>query len=206
MIEYLIPENPDDRILKRASDSIKEGNLVCIPTDTSWVVVCDPFNKKGVERLYRFKGASPLKHFSLICDTISKASEVANIGDSAFRMIRNKIPGHYTFIFEATKKIIRAVQASKNDHQVGVRFIPGNIVNKLVEIHGEVLLSTNISEEMMGLEEGSMFYSYQIEEKFPGDIQLILDPGEYEFAGQSTIVDLSVEGEAELIREGAGKW
>lgn len=206
MISYVIAENPDDRVLQRASELLKEGKLVCVPTDTAWVVVCDPFNKKGVEALYRFKGVSPLKHFSLLCDSISKASEVASISDSAFRMIRGKIPGHYTFIFEATKKITKAVQASKTDHQVGVRFVPQKIVNSLLDIHGDVLLSTNISNEMMGLEEDELFYSFQISERFPSGIDMIIDPGEYEFAGSSTIVDFSQDDAPVLIREGAGEW
>lgn len=206
MIAYVIAENPDDRVLQRASELLKDGKLVCLPTDTAWVVVCDPFNKKGVESLYRFKGAGPLKHFSLLCDSISRASEVASISDSAFRMIRGKIPGHFTFIFQATKKITKAVQASKTDHQVGVRFVPQRIVNSLLEIHKDVLLSTNITNEMMGVAEDETFYSFQISERFPSGVDMIIDPGEYEFVGPSTIVDLSEEGEPTLVREGAGVW
>ena len=49
MIEYVIAESPDDRILAKASQILKDGGLVCYPTDTNWLVVCDPFVKKGLE-------------------------------------------------------------------------------------------------------------------------------------------------------------
>ncbi|OUR93735.1 hypothetical protein A9Q84_19935 [Halobacteriovorax marinus] len=206
MIEYVVPESPDDRILKKASEILKNGGLVCYPTDTNWLIVCDPFIKKGLTKLYRLKNEGPLKHYSLICDTISRAQEVAHIHDSAFKMIRKKVPGHYTFIFEARKKITRAVQANKSDKEVGVRFCPDLISQNLVNLHGDVLLSTHITNELVGLNEGEEIYSYQIEETLRGPLDMIIDPGEYNFVGASTMVNLSVEGEVEVLRDGSGIW
>ncbi len=206
MIEYVVAQSPDDRVLSKASEILRAGGLVCYPTDTNWLIVCDPFNKKGVEKLYRIKNEGPLKHYSLICDTISRAVEIAFIHDSAFKMIRKKVPGHYTFIFEAKKKITRAVQANKNNKEVGVRFCPDLISQNLIKAHGDVLLSTHITPEILGLSEGEEFYSYQIEEAFRGPLDMIIDPGEYDFVGESTIVDLRVEGEVEVIRMGSGPW
>jgi len=203
MIEYVIAENPDDRVLTKVSEAIKSGGLVCLPTDTSWVVIADPFNKKGVEKLYRLKKVDKLKHFSLLCDTISRASEVAVIDDSVFRIIKKKIPGHFTFIFEATKKITRAVQANKTDHEVGLRFVPSTLIEKLLEIHGDVVISTNLTPDMIGISEEDEIYSYQIEEAIAGQLSMIVDPGDYDFAGLSTIVDFT-SGAPDIIREGVG--
>lgn len=203
MIEYVIAGNPDDRVLKNASEVIKKGGLVCLPTDTSWVVIADPFSKKGVEKIYRLKKVDRLKHFSLLCDTISRASEVAVIDDSVFRMIKRKIPGHFTFIFDATKKITRAVQANKMDNQVGLRFVPSTLVEKLLEAHGDVVISTNLTNEMISLGEDEDLYSYQIEEALSGQLEMIIDPDEHEFAGLSTIVDFT-SGAPEVVRQGIG--
>ena len=108
MIEYVIPENPDDRILRKASSLLSQGGLIAFPTDTNWIAVCDPFVKKGVEKLYSLKNEGKLKHYSILCDSLSRASEVAVIHNSAFRLLKKKVPGHYTFIFEAKKKITKA--------------------------------------------------------------------------------------------------
>ncbi|WP_127718341.1 L-threonylcarbamoyladenylate synthase [Halobacteriovorax sp. HLS] len=206
MIEYVIAESPDDRVLKKASDILKSGGLVCYPTDTNWLIVCDPFNKKGLEKLYRVKNEGPLKHYSLIADTISRAQEVAHIHDSAFKMIRKKVPGHYTFIFEARKKITRAVQANKSDKEVGVRFCPDLISQNLIAVHEDVLLSTHVTNELVKVSEGEEIYSYQIEEALRGQLDMIIDPGEYNFVGVSTIVNLTQEGVVEVLREGSGDW
>lgn len=204
MIEYLIPQSPDERILKKASELLAAGSLVAFPTDTNWVVACDPYSKIGVEALYKFKGETKTHHFSLLCDSISNASELANISDSAFKMIHRRVPGHYTFIFEAKKSITKALKASKTDHQVGLRFVPSKIVTKLIELYGKPLITTNILTSQLGLSEGEDVYGYLIEEVLSHQIGLILDPGEYEFVGPSTVIDFTVDGQPEVIREGAG--
>ena len=206
MIEYIIPENPDDRILRKASDFLKEGKLVAFPTDTNWIAVCDPFTKKGVEKLYSLKNEGKLKHYSILCDYLSRASDIAVIHNSAFRLLKKKVPGYYTFIFEAKKKITKAVQSSKTDHEVGIRFPPGILVNKLIEAHDGILMGTQLDHDFFNIEEHAEIYGYQVEEMVGGKIELILDPGETHFVGSSTIIDLKVDGHPELIREGVGEW
>jgi tRNA threonylcarbamoyl adenosine modification protein (Sua5/YciO/YrdC/YwlC family) len=123
MIEYIIAQNPDDRILKRCSDLLTQGKLLCLPTDTNWVVICDPFNKDAVEQLYRLKGESPQKHFSLLCSDISMASELAIIENQAFKLLKKLVPGHFTFIFNASKMITKYLKASKTDKEIGIRIL-----------------------------------------------------------------------------------
>ena len=202
MIEYVIPNNPDDRILQKAKDLLLSGGIVILPTDTNWVSLADPFSKKGVESLYQLKGEDRSHHFSLLCDTIKRASEAAHIDDNAYKILRNKIPGPFTFIFESRKPMIRALKASKSDHQIGVRFSPSILVTKLIEFYDGPLISTNIPFEKFSLENSTELYGYQIEECL-GHMALILDPGEIEILGQSTIIDFST-GVMELVREGCG--
>ena len=205
MIEYILDHSPDDRILKRASTIMKDGGIVCVPTDTHWVMLTDAFNKSGVEKLYRLKGEQKNHHFSVICSSISMASDYAVIPDSSFRLINRKIPGHYTFIFEATKKMIKTLKASKTDHEIGLRFIPIHFINALIELHGSGLISTNVDEKVLGIPfELNELYSFQLEECLSGKVDMIIDPGEYLFVGSSTIYNFAGEL-PELVREGAGE-
>lgn len=206
MIEYVLGHSPDDRVLQKAAALLRSGKLICFPTDTSWVFACSCEHKGAIEKLYKIKNEGKNKHFSLLSDDISKASEVAIIDNSAFKAIKRVVPGHYTFIFEATKKIAKLVQASKIDKEVGVRFVPSILVNKLIEAHGDVLLSTNIPNSLLGLDADSneMVYSYQIEDKIAHLMEMIIDPGEFEFSGESTIISFCSEDGVEVLREGAG--
>lgn len=202
MIEYVLDHNPDDRVISRACDILNSGGLVCLPTDTNWVLLANPYHKDGMEKLYKIKKENPQKHFSLLCNNISMASEVAVIDNQCFRLLKKAIPGHYTFIFEATKKIGKSIKASKTDKEIGLRFVPSELVQTLLDKLGDVVISTNIPARLFPEEE--MIYSYMIEDSSISHmIEMIIDPGEFEFVGVSTIVSF-LEGHPDVIREGAG--
>jgi len=205
MIEYVIAHNPDDRVLSKASSILNSGGLICLPTDTNWQVLANPYKKEALEKLYVLKRENQSKHFSLLCSSISMASELAHINDKAFRLLKKITPGHYTFIFEATKKIAKAIKATKTDKEVGIRFVPSELVSKLLEVHNDCVISTNINSNMVDTMEDGAIYSYMIEDKYSHLFQMIIDPGEIEFVGASSIVNLMDEEEFELIRAGAGE-
>lgn len=203
MIEYVVEHNPDDRVLKKASDILRRGGLVAFPTESNWVVIADPYNKQGVDRLYSLRHEENTKHFTIMCPSFQRAMEIAFITDSAFALMKRVIPGSYTFILEAQKKITKFLKASKYDHQVGIRFPPRNLCRSILKAHDDVVISSHISHDMLEIEEGSFIYSALIEDHFDNLIDLIIDPGEIEFIGNTTIVDFT-SGEPEVLRVGAG--
>ncbi len=204
MIEYVIEHNPDERVLNKAVSIIKSGGIICLPTDTNWILIASPYHKDGTEKLYKIKKENGNKHFSLFCSDISKASEVALIDNQAFKLLKRAVPGHYTFIFEASKKIAKAIKASKTDKEIGIRFVPSTLTNKLLEKLEDIVISTNIPTSALGISEEDPIYSYMIEEsEIAHLIDMIIDPGEFEFSGPSTIVSF-LNDVPEVIREGAG--
>lgn len=201
MIEYVIAHNPDDRILQKASDLLHAGKLICFPSDTNWILAASVGSKSAIEKLYKIKKENKQKHFSLLCHDISTASEYAVIDNTAFKMLKKLVPGHYTFIFEATKKIAKLIQASKTDKEIGIRFVPRELISKVIEAHGMPLISSNIP---LHLFEQELIYSYDLEDKLRGLVEMIIDPGEFEFDGPSSIIDFSQGTGPMLVREGAG--
>jgi tRNA threonylcarbamoyl adenosine modification protein (Sua5/YciO/YrdC/YwlC family) len=204
MIEYVVEHNPDDRILARASQILQNGGLLCFPTETNWVVVCDPFQKQSVDRLYRLRHIENTKHLTVLCSNFQRAMEIAFIDDGAFRLIKKVTPGPYTFIFEAQKKITKFLKASKIDHQVGLHFPPVNLCNSILEACGGLLLSSHVSHDMIPDADPDLpLYSALIEDALGHQIELIIDPGEYEFIGPTSMIDFT-SGIPEVLREGSG--
>lgn len=205
MISYVVEHNPDDRVLANASRILKNGGLVAFPTETNWVVVADPFEKKGVDKLYQLRHVENTKHFTVLCSSFQKATEIALIEDHAFSLMRKVVPGPYTFILPAQKKITKYLKASKTDHEVGVRFPPKALCRSLIDAHDGILISSHINHEMIDAEDdGIPLYSALIEDNLGHLIDLIIDPGEYEFLGPTTIVDFT-QGVPEVVRIGSGK-
>lgn len=203
MIEYVVEKNIDDRTLAKASRILRNGGLVCFPTESNWVVVADPYNKQGVDKLYRLRHVENTKHFTILCSNFQMAMEIAFIEDGAFSLMKKVVPGPYTFILMAQKKIQKFLKASKYDHQVGIRFPPREICLSLLNSHGGPVISSHLTPRMFDQEDIEFIYSALIEDQFGGMIDLIIDPGEHEFIGQTTIIDMT-EGEPQLIREGCG--
>lgn len=212
MIEYIIPESPDDRILNRASELMSDGGIICFPTDTNWVFATSTDSKKGVDALYSIKGAEKGKHFSMICNNISEASQYGMIYDGAFKMIRKVLPGPYTLIFEPTKELPRAIRGYRKEKEIGIRIPKSILCQKLVEANGKPIITTSITHEMLEntdagvfLDQDSMIYSYQIEEAYGHRLKMIIDPGDFEFHGSSSVVCFATDdGTPEVIRAGAG--
>ncbi len=203
MIEYVVEHNPDSRVLQRASELLRAGGLVCFPLESNWVVIADPYNRAGVDKLYHLRHVENTKHFTILCASFQKASEIAYVSDGAFALMKRVVPGPFTFIFEAQKKVTKLLKASKYDHQVGIRFPPKKLCRAILEAHGDVVISSHVTADMLELDEGGFIYSALIEEQFGNLINLIIDPGEVEFTGPSTIVDFT-GGEPEVVRVGEG--
>lgn len=194
----------DERVLNNASRILKEGGLIAFPTDTNWVVVADPFVKKGVDKLYQLRHEDNSKHFTILCSNFKKAMEISTIDNGAFALMKKVIPGPYTFILPANKKITKCLKASKTDHQVGVRFPPSALCRGIIDAHDGVLISSHINHEMIDAEDdGVPLYSALIEDNLGNMIDLIIDPGDYEFLGPTTIVDFT-QGGPEVVRVGSG--
>lgn len=203
MIEYVIAQSPDDRVIQKACNHLNKDGIIVIPTDTNWVMTASFDSKKAIDRLYRIKGESKHHHFSLLCSDLSMASDVAIIDDSAFRFIKKHIPGSFTFILEAQHRVTKLLQASKTDKEIGIRFPPGLLARTLISSFGKPLVSTNISSQLIGLDEGIVPYGYIIDEQLAHVVDLIIDPGEVDFLGQSTIVSMTNDS-IEITRQGVG--
>jgi tRNA threonylcarbamoyl adenosine modification protein (Sua5/YciO/YrdC/YwlC family) len=204
VIEYIIESNPDDRILFRACEILQKGGVVAFPTETNWVIAANPYLQKSVDKIYKLRHIENTKHLTMMVPDFKAAMSIASIDDHAFALMKKVVPGSFTFILEANKKITKYLKASKLDHQVGIRFPPRKLCQALLKAHGDVLLTSHINHSMLEEEDESIpLYSAQIEDYFGGKIDLILDPGEFEFIGSTTIVDFT-SGEPEVIREGIG--
>ena len=211
MVEYVIGDNPDDRILEKAKKALQDGGVISFPTDTHWVLAASPFSKKGVEEIYKIKGVDRKKHLSLLCSSISQASDYAIISNSVFKMIKRVIPGHYTFIFPPTRDLPKVIKAYERDREIGIRFPVNRFTQILLEHIDQPLITTSLIPSMLEGEEFfdadnefSEIYSYQIEDMLGNHLKMILDPNDFEIVGDSTVIDFSQDDQPVILREGQG--
>ena len=212
MLEYIIAENPDARLVRRAADLLCGGGLVAVPTDTSWSILCSIASKDGVARLRRLVEKGRDRPLTVMCSSIAQVSELCDVSTSAFRVMKRLAPGPYVFILPSTNKIAKDFGLKRAE--LGVRIPAHRVPVSIIEALGNAVLSLTAKRSMLDRDhdeftdpefpEEALFSGGWELEDLPG-IDLILDPGEGNERLLGTVLDIR-SGEVEVLRLGAGVY
>ena len=201
MILAIHPENPQERLLDQAVKVLRQGGVIIYPTDTMYGLGCDINNKKAVDLVCQIKGVNPEKtHLSCVCENISIIGTYASrVEDDIFKMMKRALPGPYTFILKASKKIPRHFQRKKT---VGIRVPDHPIPVALARLLGNPIASISLPQDPDN-QEANIDPSL-IHERFGKQVAMVIDGGMGNLEA-STVIDGSegIEG-LEVIREGSG--
>ena len=212
MIEYIVPENIDDRILAKTAALLQNGGVAGIPTDTSWSVVCSMKSKEGAKRLKAISREKDERLFTLLCSDISQFGEFCSLDNTRFRLIKRLSPGPYVFILKTLLGTEKALGLRRPE--IGVRLpdysVPLALINALgCPLYGitakRTMLANELNDDMADLWSEEMLFEGGWELEDIQGIDVILDPGEDRNRIFSTVLDMS-SGEIQLVRQGAGHW
>lgn len=198
MILTIHPQDPQDRLIKKAAEVLRAGGVIIYPTDTVYGFGCDIFQPKAIERICRIKGIDPQKaNLSFVCSDLSDLSKYAkSISTPQYRFIKNLIPGPFTFILPASKEVPKILKSKKDT--IGLRVPDHNITHAIAAELGHPILSSSLPGDMV---EEYTDPEY-IHDKFEKLVDLVIDGGiggmEY-----STIIDMT-EQEPMVTRQGIG--
>jgi len=197
MILSINPENPQPRQIKRVADCLRQGGVIIYPTDTTYGIGCDIYNRKGVKKIFQIKQRDARKPFSFICCDLAEISNYAQVSNFAFKIMKRHLPGPYTFVLEATKIVPDSL--STKQKTVGVRIPDNPICQAIVRELGHPLVTTsaNISGEETPQD------PLAIDEKMGRMVDLVIDGGIALTEG-STVISL-LDDEIEVIRQGSGE-
>lgn len=195
----LHPQNPDPRKVKQVVDCLLKGGVIIYPTDTVYGMGCSIEHPEAIEKICRIKGIDPQKvNLSFLCNNLSHLSDYTKaISTPLYRFLKQYVPGPYTFILEANKKVPKLLRTRKDT--VGIR-VPNNVVSHtLLQALGHPILSTSLP---LADDEHILTDPDEIEELFGHQVDLVVDGG-LGGAVPSTIVDCT--GPAPVVlREGLG--
>ena len=118
------PENPQARLIKQAADIVRKGGVIAYPTDSAYALGCHLGDKAALERIRSIRRLDDKHNFTLMCRDLSELGNYARVDNSAFRLLKNLIPGPYTFILRATPEVPKRLHHPKRK-SVGLR-VPDN--------------------------------------------------------------------------------
>jgi len=200
MLLHIHPENPQPRLIKQIVESLQKGGIIIYPTDTVYGLGCDILQQKAVERICRIKQVDPKKaQLSFVCSDLSHLSDYAKpLSNPTYRLLKEYLPGPYTFILPASKMVPKIMQSKKDT--IGLRIPANNIAMAIIKELGRPILSASLPGEMVeDYTDPEVMY-----ENFVNEVEYVIDGG---IGGMvpSTVIDCT-SGEPVIIREGLGEW
>ena len=200
MLITIHPDTPDSRKIRQVVTCLREGGIVIYPTDTVYSMGCDMRHPKAIERLARLKHVKLEKaSFSLICEDLSHIAEYTKqLNNPTFKLMRQLLPGPYTFILEAGKAIPSVFSSKKKT--VGIRVPDNHIARALVGELGNPLVATSVHDE-----DEIIDYTTdpeQMYERWSKLVDIVIDGGVGGLE-PSTVLDCTTS-EIQVLRAGKG--
>lgn len=200
MLLQIHPDNPNPRHIKTVIECLLDGGVIIYPTDTIYGLGCDIFQHKAIERIARIKQIDPAKaQLSFVCYDLSDLSKYTkSISTPLYRLLKNYLPGPYTFILPASKEVPKILHSKKST--IGLRVPDNRIAQTIVKELNHPILSASLPGEMVEeYTDPEIIY-----ENFQNLVDIVVDGG---IGGMipSTIVDCTSDVYT-VTRQGAGVW
>lgn len=196
------PNSINQRHIDEAVEALRRGEIIVYPTDTFYALGADALNNRAVERLCRLKGMNPDRNLlSVVCSGLSQAAEYARIDNRAFRLMKENLPGAFTFILPASSTLPKVFKSRKT---VGVRVPDNAIALAIAENLGNPVMSTSVplGDSDDALEEVADPRALGLRYSGTPEVTVVIDGGDGGSEG-STIVDCLDSSSPEIVRQGA---
>src|SRR5699024_6651919 len=167
------PENPQNRLIEKAAESLRNGGLIAYPTDSCYALGCALENKAGIERITRIRELDSKHHGTLMCRDIAQLEQLVNVDNSDFSASKSMTPGPYAFTMKATKEDPRRMM-HRTKRPVGARSPQNTPVLSLVEAMGEPILSSTL---LLPGDDHALTQAEHVMDRLGHDLDVVIDSG-----------------------------
>jgi L-threonylcarbamoyladenylate synthase len=189
----LIPASNPDAYL-RALEVLKQGGLVCFPTDTVYGLAASIRSPQGIHRLYTAKGRTWTKAIPVLAATLAQAAEIASDWPPAAERLGKAFwPGPLTLVLPGSPELPHELSP---DGTVGVRIPDHPVALELIRLSGPLATtSANLSGQKEALSAG------EVMNQLSGRVDMVLDGGMSPGGVPSTVIRLDGDSPG-LLRPG----
>lgn len=192
----ILTDNPETRT--RAAKIISEGGIVAFRTDTFYGLGADPFNARALRSVNHLKGREGAgKPLLVVVSDAAHAERLLARRTQLFDALSARHwPGALTLVALARRGVPGELTAGTGT--VGVRLPDDDQVREFVRQCGGMLTAT--SANLAGTPPART--AVEVVQNFPVGLALVVDSGETTSDRPSTVLDVSTDQTARLIREG----
>jgi len=196
---HVKPETPQPRHLARVVELLRSGAIAVYPTDTTYGMGCDIYNKRSIDRIYFLKGLNKKHRLSFLCSDLSQVARYAVVEDRNYRILRHHVPGPYTFVLPATREVPRILQSKTRT--VGIRIPSSPVANALIAGLGHPIITTTVGR-VIDAQASHTNDPDEIARIFGKSLEVLLDGGPL-YGEPSSVIDL-IGDEPVILRKGSG--
>lgn len=193
------PDNPQPRLIRNTVEILNDGGLIVYPTDSCYALGCLIGNKEAMERIRRIRKVDAKHHFTLVCRDLSEISTYAKVDNTAYRLLRARTPGPYTFLLKATHEVPRRLQTPKRN-TIGIRVPDHTVTQALLAQLDQPLMSSTLILPDSDL---PLTDPLEMRERLEHEVDLIIDGGTCG-PEPTTVIDL-IDGAPRIARQGKGE-
>ena len=191
----IVPES-DGASGDEAVRVLRDGGLVCYPTDTVYGIGAAAGDDAAVRRLFAVKGRSPDKPLPLLLADVSDAARVAEVTPLAKALAGRFWPGALTIVMRKAASY-RSLALAGGD-TVALRVPDHGLVRSMVRALGEPITGTSANRTGTRAPLSAAEVAFQM----GGMVELIIDGGQSRTRLESTVIDITRD-KPEIVREGA---
>jgi tRNA threonylcarbamoyl adenosine modification protein (Sua5/YciO/YrdC/YwlC family) len=179
------PVDPQPRLIRQAAAIVRNGGVIAYPTDSSYAFGCQIGNGAAAQRIRSLRQVDNKHHLTLVCRDLAQIGRYARLDNWQFRLVKQGIPGSFTFLLPASHEVPRGVKHPKRS-SIGIRVPDHAVAQALIAELGEPLLSSTLIPPG---DDEPLNDSDQIREGFEHLVDLIIDSGACHLE-PTTVVDM----------------
>lgn len=183
--------------ISQAVDALRRGEVIGLPTETVYGLAADASNPEAVKRIFELKGR-PADHPVIV--HLASADELAawavDVPEAAHRLAAAFWPGPLTLILRKAAHVLDLVTGGQDT--VGIRVPRHPVAQEVLRAFGGALAAPSANR----FGRVSPTRRAHVLAEFGDALPIVLEGGDCEVGLESTIVDLSREGDARILRPG----
>lgn len=137
------PTHPQPRLIRQAVATLREGGVIVYPTDSCYAFGCGLDAFDAAARIRAIRDLDEKRHLSLVCGDLAQAGRYVRLDNWQFRVVRQGVPGSYTFVVPASREVPRRLRHPRRS-TIGLRVPDHPVAAALVAELGEPILSSSL--------------------------------------------------------------
>jgi L-threonylcarbamoyladenylate synthase len=192
-------------ILEETLAILRSGGVVAMASDAGYVFIGDAGNPDAVTKIFALKKRPRSHPIATLFSTMEESMEYTQWSVDAYQTIQNHLPGALISVLPLKQSLTSMIYATpEGAGTIGVRVTSYLLLAKIVALFGSPLACTAARLEGQPL----CYNVSELVKQFgtsPVEPDLVVDCGELPKLDACTVVDMRIDAEKALVRQGMVK-